>query len=178
MPERSAAAGVGELLELVDAEWMRLLSALEHERRAAGASGRLAGGWSAGDVLSHVRLYDAWLLGALDPPQREEQMPYRSYLTPEAEIHERNRHHVEADRSLPEDEIRGRALDTHSRLREVLARLPDEGLVTPHTVAESRFVPSPEGRSLASLVAIETHWHYADHADDLDRLGGGASKPG
>jgi Mycothiol maleylpyruvate isomerase N-terminal domain len=178
MPERGAAAGVEELLELVDAEWLRLLSALDRERRAGGAAGRLAGGWSASDVLSHVRLYDAWLLGVLDPPQREEQMPYRSYLTPEAEIHARNRHHVESDRSLPEEEIRSRALDTHSRLREVLARLPDGDLVTPHTVAESRFARSPDGRSLASLVAIETHWHYADHADDLDRLGEGASQPG
>jgi hypothetical protein len=178
MPERSAAVGVGELLELVDAEWLRLLSALDRERRAAGASGRLAGGWSASDVLSHVRLYDAWLLGVLDPRQREEQMPYRSYLTPEAEIHARNRHHVESDRSLPEEEIRSRALDTHSRLREELARLPDGDLVTPHTVAESRFVPSPDGRSLASLVAIETHWHYADHSDDLDRLGGGPPESG
>jgi hypothetical protein len=178
MPQRSAAAGVGELLELVDAEWLRLLSSLDRERRAAGASGRLPGGWSASDVLSHVRLYDAWLLGVLDPPQQEEQMPYRSYLTPEAEIHARNRHHVESDRSLPDEEVTSSALDTHSRLRDVLARLSDEELVTPRTVAGSRFVPSPEGRSLASLVAIETHWHYADHADDLDRLGGGASEPG
>ncbi len=177
MPERSAASGVSELLELVDAEWQRLLSALGRERRTAGTSGRLAGGWSASDVLSHVRLYDAWLLGVLDPPQREEQMPYRSYLTPEAEIDARNLHHVESDRSLPEQEIRGRALDTHSRLREVLARLSDADLVTPHAVDGSRFAPSPEGRSLASLVAIETHWHYADHADDLDRLGEGASEP-
>jgi hypothetical protein len=178
MPERSAAAGVGELLQLVDAEWMRLLSALDRERQPASSAGRLAGGWSASDVLSHVRLYDAWLLGMLDPPQQEDQMPYRSYLTPEAEIHARNRHHVESDRSLPEDEIRTRALETHSRLREMLARLREEDLVTPHTVAESRLVPAPEGRSLASLVAIETHWHYADHADDLDRLGGAASEPG
>ena len=103
MAQRSPATGVAQLLELVDVEWRRLLSALERERQAVGGAGRLAGGWSGGDVLSHARLYDAWLLGMLEPAQREVQMPYRSYLTPDAELHARNRHHVEADRSLPED---------------------------------------------------------------------------
>jgi hypothetical protein len=170
MPDRSPATHPGQLLQLVDGEWRRLLSALDHERQTAGGTGRLAGGWSAQDVLSHVRLYDAWLLGTLDPAQREEQMAYRSYLTPEGEIHARNRHHVDADRALSEDEIKRRALETHSRLREVLSRLSDDELSTSHTVTGSGFVPSAEGRSLAELIAIETHWHYADHADDLDRL--------
>ena len=178
MPERRPATGVAELLELVDMEWRRLLSGLEREREAEGDTGRLAGAWSARDVLSHVRLYDAWLLGMLEPAQREEQMPYRSYLTPDAELHARNRHHVEADRSLPEEEIERRALETHSRLREVLARLLDETLTTSHTVTGSGFLPSGKGRSLAELIAIETHWHYADHADDLDRLAADVPAPG
>jgi hypothetical protein len=178
MPERSPAASVSQLLELVHAEWRRLLSVLEGERCAAGRAGRLAGGWSARDVLCHVRLYDAWLLGMLEPAQREEQMPYRSYLTPDAEIHARNRHHVEADRALSEEEIEYRALETHSRLREVLARLSDESLSTVHTVTGSGFVPSREGRSLAELIAIETHWHYADHAADLERLTAESPAPG
>jgi hypothetical protein len=164
---------VAELLELVDSEWRRLLSRLEREREAEGGAGRLGGAWSARDVLSHVRLYDAWLLGMLEPAQREEQMPYRSYLTPEAEIHARNRHHVEADRVLPEEEIERRALETHSRLRDMLARLSDDALTTTNTVTGSGFRTSGEGRSLAELIAIETHWHYADHAADLDRLTAG-----
>jgi hypothetical protein len=165
---------VNELLELVDAEWLRLLSALDRETEAEQAHGPPPGLWSSRDVLSHVRLYDAWLLGVLNPGRREDQFPYRSYLTPDEQIDERNRHHVEADRDLPEDEARRRSLDTHSRLREALAGLRDEDLPVPHSPTETAFVPDRGGRSLASLIAIETHWHYTDHADELDRRTGDA----
>jgi Mycothiol maleylpyruvate isomerase N-terminal domain len=168
MPERKEAARTSELLELVDAEWLRLLSAVERETAMEAAGSPPSDGWSSRDVLSHVRLYDAWLLGVLDPARREEQLPYRSYLTPEADIHERNRRHVEADRTLSEEEVRRRALDTHALLREALAEVQDGRLAARHTATGSSFEPSPDGRSLAALLAIETHWHYADHTEDLE----------
>jgi hypothetical protein len=162
VPARSTA----ELLALVDAGWERLLRAAD----GSAAPGSQGGDWSGNDALSHARLYDAWLLGVLDPSRREKQAPYRSYLTERAELDERNRLHVERDRALPAEEVRSRAEQTHAELRRVLAGVPDQRLSVWHTVADERFVPASDGRSLAYLIAIETFWHYRDHAEALERV--------
>src|SRR3989442_13434237 len=105
MSESVPARSTAELLALVDSEWERLLRAVD----VAGAAEPPGGGWSGVDVLAHVRLYEAWLVGVLDPPRREEQAPYRSFLTDEADLDERNRLHVERDRASPPEEVRRRA---------------------------------------------------------------------
>jgi mycothiol maleylpyruvate isomerase-like protein len=152
-----------ELLEKVDSEWARLIRLLD------GPGTRLTPPeWSAADILSHVRLYDAWLLGMFDPSSREEQAPYRSYLTTREDVDERNRLHVERDRVLTPEEVRRRALDAHAALRQRLASIPDEHLTATYSVTEDAFVPAADGRSLAVLIAIETFWHYRDHADTIE----------
>jgi hypothetical protein len=162
LPARSTA----ELLALVDAGWERLLRAAD----GPGARESQGGDWSGTDALSHARLYDAWLLGVLDPSRREEQAPYRSYLTEQAELDARNRLHLERDRALPAEEVRSRAERTHAELRRALGGVPEQRLSVWHTVAHETFVPGPDGRSLAYLIAIETFWHYRDHAEALERL--------
>jgi hypothetical protein len=152
-----------ELMEKVDSEWARLLRVLD----SLGNQLRPPE-WSAADILSHVRLYDAWLLGMFDPSSREDQAPYRSYLTTREDLDERNRLHVERDRVLTPEEVRRRAVETHAALRQRLASIPDKHLTATHAVTEDAFVPASKGRSLAVLIAIETFWHYRDHADTIE----------
>ena len=170
MGEPRPAGTVGELLAMVDAEWQRLLQAIDRMGEDRLEEPLLPGGWSASDVLSHVRLYDAWLLGMLDRTCREDQEPYRSFLTRPESLHERNRVHVERDRRLTPREARRGALETHAAMREVLADIPDDRLSVLHTVDEDGFSPAPDGRALAWLIAVETHWHYSDHAAALNAL--------
>lgn len=162
------AGSVSELMAMLDTEWQRLLQAIDRAGEDRLEEPLLPGGWSARDVLSHVRLYDAWLLGMLDRTCREDQEPYRSFLTPPEGLHERNRVHVERDRRLAPREARRGALETHAAMREVLADLPDDRLSVLHTVDEDGFLPAPDGRPLAWLIAVETHWHYSDHAAALN----------
>ncbi|HKA13300.1 MAG TPA: hypothetical protein VKI99_22815 [Candidatus Dormibacteraeota bacterium] len=75
-----------------------------------------------------MRLYDAWLLGMLHRTDRENQEPYRSFLTPHEALHDRNLIHVERDRWLAPEEARRGALETHAALREALAAIPDDQL--------------------------------------------------
>jgi hypothetical protein len=121
-------------------------------------------------MVGHVRLYEAWLMGVLEPARREAQPPYRSYLTGPAELEERNRLSVEHERTLDPDRSWAAARATHEALREVLARLPDDQLALSHTVVDGRFVPAADGRPLVSLVAFETWWHYRDHALQLEAV--------
>jgi hypothetical protein len=159
MSEPPPLGTTAELLEKVDSEWARLLGVLDDPGNQLTPPE-----WSAADVLSHVRLYDAWLLGMFDPSRREEQAPYRSYLTTREDLDRRNWLHVERDRALTPEEIRRRAVETHAALRQRLASIPDEHLTTTYAVTEDAFVPASEGRSLAFLIAIETFRHYLEHA--------------
>lgn len=167
MGESRPASSVSELLEMVEAEWQRLLQAIDGVGEDRLEEPLLHGGWSARDVLSHVRLYEAWLLGMLRRTDHENQAPYRSFLTPPEALHERNRMHVEWDRRLAPDEARRRALETHAALHEVLAGIPDGRLSVLHTVDEEGFSPALDGRPLAWLIAVETYWHYSDHTAAL-----------
>jgi Mycothiol maleylpyruvate isomerase N-terminal domain len=157
-----------ELLSLVDGGWQRALSAVDALGEDRIDLPLLEDGWSAKDVLAHIRLYDAWLLGMLDVGRREEQAGYRSYQTTEEELNERNRVHRERDRTLPFAEVRRRALETHEALREELARVPEDRLSLPHGVREEGFAPAADGRALSFLIAIETYFHYRDHAEELE----------
>jgi NADPH:quinone reductase len=164
LPENRA-----QLLALVDAMWSRLGGVLDRlgDRLTQPV---LEGGWSPRDIVSHIRLYEAWLLGALDPERREAQEPYWSYLTERAQIAERNGVHTERDRALPLAQLMAAAAETHAELRAALAELRDDQLAVPHTVRDGRLVPSPDGRPLADLVAIETYRHYREHAHQLDSV--------
>lgn len=160
-----------ELLDLVDGGWDRVLRAIDGlDEKVPDDDG--VDGWSASDVLAHLRLYDAWLLGMLDPERREEQAPYRSYMTTEEELDIRNRTHRERDRALPAAEVRSRALATHAALREALAEVPEDRLSLPHGLAGDGFVPAADGRALAFLIAVETYLHYRDHAEALEAAAG------
>src|ERR1700736_1627612 len=158
MSEPPPVGTTAELLEKVDSEWARLLGVLDDPGHQP-----IPPEWSAADVLAHVRLYDAWLLGMFDPSRREDQAPYRSYLTTREDLDRRNWLHVERDRALTPEQIRRRSVETHAALRQRLAGIPDEHLTATHAVTDDAFVPASEGRSLAVLIAIETFWHYRDN---------------
>src|ERR1700694_2668585 len=159
MSEPPPVGTTWELLEKVDSQGARLVRVRDDPGNQPTPPE-----WSAADVLSHVRLYDAWLLGMFDPSSREEQAPYRSYLTTPEDLDKRNLLHVERDRVLTPEEIRRRAVETHAALRRRLASILDEHLTATYAVTEEAFVTASEGRSLASLIAIETLWHYRHHS--------------
>src|SRR6266700_1660346 len=125
---------VAELVATVDGEWARLLRAADALGAGRQEEPLLEGGWSARDVLGHVRLYDAWLLGALVPGRREPQEPYRGYLTEPEDLHRRNRLHLERDRALPAAEVRRSAEATHALVRDALGGLTDADLARTYTV--------------------------------------------
>lgn len=168
MPEAPLPGTVEELLALVDHQWGRLGAAIAALGEEAFTHPLGADGWSPRDVLGHARLYDAWLLGVLEPERREPQAPYRSYLTEPAELDERNRVHLERERGLDPARTRAAAAETHAALREALAGLAGDRLAVPHALRDGRFVPAGEGPTLAWLVAVETWWHYRDHAAQLE----------
>jgi uncharacterized damage-inducible protein DinB len=159
-----------ELVGLVDAAWDRLIQAVDALAPDQVDAPLLDGGWSAKDVLSHVRLYDSWLLGVLDPTRREEQEPYRSYLSSSEEARQRDRVHRDRERDVDAPNARRRAAQTHTELRQAITALADERLSLPHRVTADGMEPAADGRALSYLITLETYHRYTTHSRNLEHL--------
>jgi uncharacterized damage-inducible protein DinB len=170
MSELRLPRTTNEMLTFVDAGWDRLQHAVDALDAAQIDAPLLHGGWSAKDVLSHVRLYDRWLLGALDPTRREEQAPYRSYLSSAEELEERERLHRAQEREAAALDVRRRAAEAHIELREALSGIADERLSLPHRFTGDGMEPAADGRALGYLIAIETYQRYEAHSRNLEEL--------
>jgi uncharacterized protein DUF1706 len=157
--ERIRKADVTAALDREGARIMTLVRGLDEERVAAPT----VGDWSPRDVLAHCVYWQGMLarmMGASLPPPS--WIP-RWQSEHEVGGDELNRLTVEHYRRVPLDRVFDDFTFTARVVRDVVSNMKEENLLLPAGD------PWPAGTPVWKAIAGETHGHWKEHAEELER---------
>lgn len=151
-----------EVLGALDREQARLLGILDR-LGDAHAMETVVGDWSARDVVAHCVYWSGMLARMMGARLMPPSWVPRWQSEHEVGTDELNRLTVEHYRRAPLDTLLADLRFTARAVRDVVAEMKEENLILPAGV------PWDAGTTVAEAIAGETHAHWKEHADELEK---------
>ncbi len=149
------------LLEQIDREWQALQAILAQVPPEWMVEPGVHGSWSVKDIMAHIAVWQQRMVGWMEVTLRGEEPQILPPGLTWDNLDEWNERTYQENRGRPLEDVRAHLQRSYEQARRIAAAAPEADLLAP------RRFPWRKENPLWYLVAANTCWHYAEHAQAI-----------